>query len=67
LNFVSEREYDSEADGHDVFWILSIAVNALAGYAHPKLVEALTTRAGALWHLSNFIKSPNNRRCGQSW
>ncbi|MDX5300439.1 MAG: aminotransferase class III-fold pyridoxal phosphate-dependent enzyme, partial [Gammaproteobacteria bacterium] len=31
-----------------------IAVTAL-GHAHPALVEALTTQAGKLWHLSNVL------------
>lgn len=34
-----------------------IAVNAL-GHAHPALVQALTTQAGALWHVSNLYNIP---------
>lgn len=34
-----------------------IAVNAL-GHAHPALVEALTTQAQAVWHLSNLYNIP---------
>lgn len=40
------REYIDLAGG--------IAVNAL-GHAHPQLVEALTTQAGLLWHVSNIL------------
>lgn len=40
------REYIDLAGG--------IAVNAL-GHAHPELVEALTTQAGLLWHVSNIL------------
>ena len=34
-----------------------IAVNVL-GHAHPALVEALTTQAGRLWHVSNLYRIP---------
>ena len=34
-------------------FIAGIAVNAL-GHAHPKMIEALTTQANKLWHLSNM-------------
>ena len=37
-----------------------IAVNAL-GHAHPALVEALTTQAGALWHTSNLYQIPQQQ------
>ncbi|MEM9476383.1 MAG: aspartate aminotransferase family protein [Pseudomonadota bacterium] len=37
-----------------------IAVNAL-GHAHPALVEALTTQAGKLWHLSNLYQIPEQQ------
>lgn len=40
------REYIDLAGG--------IAVNAL-GHAHPQLIEALTTQAGLLWHVSNIL------------
>ncbi|MDR3415454.1 MAG: aspartate aminotransferase family protein [Nevskia sp.] len=40
------REYIDFANG--------IAVTLL-GHCHPKLVEALTTQAGKLWHLSNVM------------
>lgn len=42
----NEREYIDFAGG--------IAVNAL-GHCHPALVEALTTQANKLWHLSNVM------------
>ncbi|MEL7388444.1 MAG: aspartate aminotransferase family protein [Pseudomonadota bacterium] len=38
-----------------------IAVNAL-GHAHPKLVEALTDQANALWHTSNLYHIPQQQR-----
>lgn len=41
-----------------------IAVNAL-GHAHPALVEALTTQAGKLWHVSNLYDIPNQQRLAQ--
>lgn len=37
-----------------------IAVNAL-GHAHPKLVEAITAQAGALWHTSNLYHIPQQQ------
>lgn len=36
-------------------FIAGIAVNAF-GHAHPRLVAALNTQAGKLWHLSNMFK-----------
>ncbi len=38
-----------------------IAVNAL-GHAHPHLVEALTTQAGKVWHISNLYQNPDGER-----
>ncbi|WP_185983379.1 aspartate aminotransferase family protein [Aureimonas mangrovi] len=38
-----------------------IAVNAL-GHAHPHLVEALTTQATKLWHVSNLYEIPGQAR-----
>ncbi|MDB5557197.1 MAG: acetylornithine transaminase [Enterovirga sp.] len=38
-----------------------IAVNAL-GHAHPHLVEALTSQAQKLWHLSNLYQNPDGER-----
>ena len=37
-----------------------IAVNAL-GHAHPTLVQALTTQAQALWHVSNLYQIPQQQ------
>ncbi|GEO83554.1 MULTISPECIES: aspartate aminotransferase family protein [Alphaproteobacteria] len=34
-----------------------VAVNAL-GHSHPHLIEALTTQAGKVWHLSNLYDVP---------
>ncbi|SPJ24895.1 aspartate aminotransferase family protein [Palleronia abyssalis] len=41
-----------------------IAVNAL-GHAHPALVEALTTQAQALWHVSNLYDIPAQQKLAQ--
>ena len=41
-----------------------IAVNSL-GHAHPKLVAALTSQAGALWHTSNLYKIPHQERLAE--
>ena len=38
-----------------------IAVNAL-GHANPDLVDALTTQANALWHVSNLYRIPAQQR-----
>jgi acetylornithine/N-succinyldiaminopimelate aminotransferase len=38
-----------------------IAVNAL-GHANPALVDALTTQANALWHVSNLYQIPAQQR-----
>lgn len=38
-----------------------IAVSLL-GHAHPRLVEALTTQAGRLWHTSNLYRIPGQER-----
>ena len=46
------------ADGEDYLDCLAgIAVNAL-GHGHPALVEALTTQAAKLWHVSNIFTIP---------
>jgi acetylornithine/N-succinyldiaminopimelate aminotransferase len=37
-----------------------IAVNAL-GHAHPALVETITRQAGALWHVSNLYRIPQQQ------
>ena len=41
-----------------------IAVNVL-GHAHPKLVDALTTQANAVWHLSNLYQIPTQESLAQ--
>ncbi len=41
-----------------------IAVNAL-GYSHPHLVEALTTQAHKLWHVSNLHRIPEGERLAE--
>jgi len=38
-----------------------IAVNSL-GHSHPHLVEALTTQAAKLWHVSNLYRIPEGER-----
>lgn len=38
-----------------------VAVNAL-GHAHPRLVEALTSQAQKLWHVSNLYGAPGQER-----
>ena len=55
LNFVKgEGSWLIEADGRRFLDLgAGIAVNAL-GHAHPKLVEALSEQAKALWHVSNL-------------
>jgi acetylornithine/N-succinyldiaminopimelate aminotransferase len=40
--------------GEYLDFIAGIAVNSL-GHCHPRLVDALTTQAGQLWHLSNMF------------
>jgi acetylornithine/N-succinyldiaminopimelate aminotransferase len=47
-----------DADGR-VYWDLlgGIAVNAL-GYRHPRLVRALRSEAGRVWHVSNLYYHP---------
>ena len=41
-----------------------IAVNAL-GHGHPRLVRALKTQAGKLWHTSNLVRVPEAERLAQ--
>ncbi len=49
------------ADGHRYLDLgAGIAVNAL-GHAHPALVEALTTQAQKLWHVSNLYEIPGQQ------
>jgi acetylornithine/N-succinyldiaminopimelate aminotransferase len=62
MSFVSGAgSWLTEADGRRFLDLgAGIAVNAL-GHAHPKLVEALTTQAGALWHTSNLYQIPQQQ------
>jgi acetylornithine/N-succinyldiaminopimelate aminotransferase len=41
-----------------------VAVNVL-GHAHPHLVEALTTQARKLWHVSNLFRIPEAERLAE--
>jgi acetylornithine/N-succinyldiaminopimelate aminotransferase len=41
-----------------------VAVNSL-GHAHPHLVEALTSQASRLWHVSNLYRIPEGERLAQ--
>ncbi|GGA78931.1 acetylornithine aminotransferase [Brucella endophytica] len=41
-----------------------IAVNSL-GHSHPHLVEALTSQAEKLWHVSNVYEIPGQEKLGQ--
>lgn len=41
-----------------------IAVNSL-GHCHPRLVEALETQAGSLWHTSNLFRIPASERLAE--
>ena len=43
---------------------MGIAVNSL-GHCHPRLVEALTRQAGALWHTSNLFRIPVSERLAE--
>jgi acetylornithine/N-succinyldiaminopimelate aminotransferase len=62
LNFVKgEGSWLIEADGRRFLDLgAGIAVNAL-GHAHPKLVEALTSQANAVWHVSNLYQIPQQQ------
>lgn len=59
LTFVSgQGSWLKESDGRRFLDLgAGIAVNAL-GHAHPALIEALTTQANALWHVSNLYNIP---------
>ncbi|SFR17961.1 aspartate aminotransferase family protein [Poseidonocella sedimentorum] len=59
LEFIKgEGSWLIEADGRRFLDLgAGIAVNAL-GHAHPALVAALTEQAGALWHVSNLYRIP---------
>jgi acetylornithine/N-succinyldiaminopimelate aminotransferase len=62
LNFVKgEGAWLTEKDGRRFLDLgAGIAVNAL-GHAHPALVEALTSQAQALWHVSNLYEIPQQQ------
>jgi acetylornithine/N-succinyldiaminopimelate aminotransferase len=63
LTFVSGAgSWVTEADGRRFLDLgAGIAVNAL-GHAHPALVDALTTQAQALWHVSNLYNIPAQQK-----
>jgi acetylornithine/N-succinyldiaminopimelate aminotransferase len=62
MSFVKgEGSWMIEADGRRFLDLgAGIAVNSL-GHAHPKLVEALTSQAQALWHTSNLYQIPQQQ------
>ena len=62
MSFVKgEGSWLIEADGRRFLDLAAgIAVTAL-GHAHPKLVQALTDQAGALWHTSNLYQIPQQQ------
>ncbi len=62
MSFVKgEGSWLIEADGRRFLDLgAGIAVTAM-GHAHPKLVEALTEQAGALWHTSNLYQIPQQQ------
>ncbi len=62
LHFVKgEGSWLVEADGRRFLDLgAGIAVNAL-GHAHPKLVDALTSQAQNLWHVSNLYEIPQQQ------
>ncbi|MEQ3624279.1 MAG: aspartate aminotransferase family protein [Celeribacter sp.] len=62
LSFVKgEGSWLIEADGRRFLDLgAGIAVNAL-GHANPRLVEALTTQAQQLWHVSNLYRIPQQQ------
>lgn len=62
LNFVKgEGSWLVEADGRRFLDMgAGIAVNVL-GHANPVLVDALTTQANALWHVSNLYSIPQQQ------
>ncbi len=63
LHFVKgEGSWLIEADGRRFLDLgAGIAVNAL-GHAHPVLVEALTSQAQNLWHVSNLYQIPQQQQ-----
>ncbi len=62
LSFVKgEGSWLIEADGRRFLDLgAGIAVNCL-GHAHPALVDALTTQANAVWHVSNLYNIPQQQ------
>lgn len=62
LNFVKgEGSWVTEADGRRFLDMgAGIAVNVL-GHANPALVNALTTQANAIWHVSNLYEIPQQQ------
>ncbi|WP_282094266.1 aspartate aminotransferase family protein [Epibacterium ulvae] len=62
LQFVKgEGSWLIEADGRRFLDLgAGIAVNAL-GHSHPKLVDALTSQAQNLWHVSNLYEIPQQQ------
>ncbi|MFY0596493.1 MAG: aspartate aminotransferase family protein [Cognatishimia sp.] len=62
LNFVKgEGSWVTEADGRRFLDLgAGIAVNVL-GHANPALVDALTTQANAIWHVSNLYEIPEQQ------
>lgn len=62
LSFVKgEGSWLIEADGRRFLDLgAGIAVNAL-GHAHPALVEAVTSQAQKLWHVSNLYQIPEQQ------
>ncbi|WP_394179312.1 aspartate aminotransferase family protein [Yoonia maritima] len=63
LTFVSgEGSWLTEADGRRFLDLgAGIAVNAL-GHANPDLLDALTTQAQSVWHLSNLYNIPAQQK-----
>ncbi|SDG40551.1 acetylornithine/N-succinyldiaminopimelate aminotransferase [Limimonas halophila] len=63
-----ERGEGAYLQAEDGSWYLDfgtgIAVTAL-GHAHPHLVEALTTQAEKLWHVSNLYRIPASERLAE--
>ena len=63
-----ERGEGAYLQATDGSWYLDfgtgIAVTAL-GHAHPHLVEALTTQAEKLWHVSNLYRIPAGERLAE--
>lgn len=62
LNFVKgEGSWVTEADGRRFLDLgAGIAVNVL-GHANPALVDALTSQANAIWHVSNLYEIPQQQ------